>query len=110
MRRFIHQVTFCILFVFNTPKRSTVGVSHFLHGEAIQLAPLFPYSPFSILRGGVTTPNVQGHESLLELCSGRTGSSLHMNRLSSRNNRLKFKTLGGLPIILEESMEYTQNE
>jgi hypothetical protein len=38
------------------------GVSHFLHGEAIILAPLFPHSPFSILpfsilRGGVTTPN-----------------------------------------------------
>ena len=32
-----------------------------------------------------------------------------MNRLSSRNNRLKFKTAGKLPIILEESIEYTQN-
>jgi hypothetical protein len=34
------------------------GVSHFLHGEAILLAPLFPHSSFSILRGGVTTPNI----------------------------------------------------
>jgi hypothetical protein len=33
-------------------------VSHFLHGEAILLAPLFPHSPFSILRRGVTTPIV----------------------------------------------------
>jgi hypothetical protein len=35
-------------------------VSHFLHGEAILLPPLFPHPPFSILpfsilRGGVTT-------------------------------------------------------
>ena len=28
-----------------------------------------------------------------------------MNRLSSRNNQLKLETSGGLPIILEESME-----
>ena len=33
-----------------------------------------------------------------------------MNRLSSRNNRLKFTTSGDLPIILEESIEYTSNE
>ena len=32
-----------------------------------------------------------------------------MNRLSLRINRLKFKTTAGnLPIILEESIEYTQ--
>ena len=30
-----------------------------------------------------------------------------MNRLSLRNNRLKFKTAGKLPIILEEFIEYT---
>ena len=30
-----------------------------------------------------------------------------MNRLSFRNNRLKFKTAGELPIILEEFIEYT---
>ena len=29
------------------------------------------------------------------------------NRLSLRNNRLKFKTVGKLPIDLEEYMEYT---
>ena len=33
-----------------------------------------------------------------------------MNRLSLRNNRLKFKTLGNSPITLEESIEYTSNE
>ena len=43
--------------------------------------------------------------------SGRTGSSSQMNQLSFRNNRLKFETSGGLPIILKESMEeYTSNE
>jgi hypothetical protein len=30
-----------------------------------------------------------------------------MNWLSLRNNRLKFKASGGLPITLEEFMEYT---
>jgi hypothetical protein len=30
-----------------------------------------------------------------------------MNRLSLKNNRLKFKTPEKLPIILEESIEYT---
>ena len=29
-----------------------------------------------------------------------------MNRLSLRNNQLKFKTLGELPINLEEFMKY----
>ena len=32
-----------------------------------------------------------------------------MNGLSLRNNRWKFETLGKLPIILEESMEYILN-
>ena len=32
-----------------------------------------------------------------------------MNRLSLRNNQLKFKTLGKSPINLEETMEYTSN-
>ena len=41
---------------------------------------------------------------------GRTGGWLQMNRMSSRNNRLNFKTPGNLPIILEESMECTSNE
>ena len=31
-----------------------------------------------------------------------------MNRLSLRNNWLKSKTAGKLPIVLEESIEYTQ--
>jgi hypothetical protein len=35
----------------------------------------------------------------------RTGSWVQMNRLSLRNNRLKFKTAGELPIILEEFIE-----
>ena len=39
--------------------------------------------------------------------SGRTGSLLQMNRLSLRNNRLNFKTVGKLPVILEEFIEYT---
>ena len=42
--------------------------------------------------------------------SGRTGGQVQMNRLSLRNSRLKFKTSGNLPIILEESIEYTLNE
>ena len=42
-------------------------------------------------------------------CLGRTGGQLHMNRLSTRNNQLKFKILGNLPIILEEFIEYTSN-
>ena len=33
-----------------------------------------------------------------------------MNRLRLRNNRLKFKTSGALPIISEESIEYTSHE
>ena len=41
--------------------------------------------------------------------SGRTGSQLQMNRLSLRNNRLKLKASGELPITLEEFMEYTSN-
>ena len=44
------------------------------------------------------------------LCPGRIGGWLQMNRLSSRNNWLKFKISGNLPIILEESIEYTSNE
>ena len=31
-----------------------------------------------------------------------------MNRLSLRNNLLKFKAAGEVPIILEEYIEYTQ--
>ena len=44
---------------------------------------------------------------LQELWSGRTGSQLQMNRLSFRNNRVKFKTAGKKPILLEEFIEYT---
>ena len=45
------------------------------------------------------------------VCLGRTGRYLQMNQLSMRNNRLKFKTSGGLLIILEESIEeYASNE
>ena len=36
------------------------------------------------------------------LCSGRTGNWLQKNRLSLRDNQLKFKTAWNLPIILEE--------
>jgi hypothetical protein len=32
-----------------------------------------------------------------------------MNRLSLKNNQLKFKIVGKLPIILEEFVEYTLN-
>ena len=44
-----------------------------------------------------------------DLCTmiGENGSQLQMNRLSLRNNQLKFKTAGKLPIILEEFIEYT---
>ena len=45
-----------------------------------------------------------------ELCPRRTGSWLQMSWLSLRNNWLKFENSGELPIILEESMEYTSNE
>ena len=38
---------------------------------------------------------------------GEPAVSLQMNRLSLRNNRLKFKTAGKLLIILEEFIEYT---
>jgi hypothetical protein len=38
------------------PRRPQRGVTPFVHGEAILLAPLFPHSPFSDLREGVTTP------------------------------------------------------
>jgi len=38
---------------------------------------------------------------------GRTCSSVQMNLLSLRNNRLTFKTLGKLSIILEEFIDYT---
>ena len=38
----------------------------------------------------------------VEQWSRRTGSSFQVNRLSLRNNQLKFKTAGKLPIILEE--------
>ena len=34
-------------------------------------------------------------------------SQLQMNRLSLRNNRLKFKIAGKLRVILEEIIEYT---
>ena len=33
-----------------------------------------------------------------------------MNRLSVRNNRLRLKTTGKLPIVLDESIEYTPIE
>ena len=39
------------------------------------------------------------------------GMLLQINRLSLRNNQLKFKTAGALPIISERSIEeYTSNE
>jgi hypothetical protein len=45
------------------------------------------------------------------LCPGRTGGSLQMNRLSFRNNQLKLETSRELPFILEESIEeYTSTE
>ena len=48
-----------------------------------------------------------GYQSLGTYDWGRTGSQLQMNWLSLRNNRLKFKTAGKLPIILEEFIEQT---
>ena len=35
---------------------------------------------------------------------------LQMNRLSLRNNRLKFETSGEILVSLEKSVEYTSNE
>jgi hypothetical protein len=45
-----------------------------------------------------------------EIKSNERGKTdLQMNRLSLINEKLKFKTSGKSPIILEESMEYTSN-
>ena len=44
--------------------RTTKGCHTSLHGEAILLAHLFPHSPFSDLREGVTTPIGQRHQTL----------------------------------------------
>ena len=44
-------------------------------------------------------PEIQTEQGL-----GRTGGYLQMNRLSLRNNRLKFKISGELPIIVEETI------
>ena len=38
---------------------------------------------------------------------GEPAVSYKLNRLSLRNNRLKFKTAGNLPLILEDFKEYT---
>ena len=38
---------------------------------------------------------------------GELAVSLHMNRLSLRNNRLKLETAWNLSIILEDFIEYT---
>ena len=45
-----------------------------------------------------------------KICPRRTGSWLQMNRLKSRKNQLKLETLGGLRIVLEESIERASNE
>ena len=49
------------------------------------------------------TAHVFPYLLILSLYSAMIGE----NRLSLRNNRLKFKTAGKLPIILEEFIEYT---
>ena len=38
---------------------------------------------------------------------GENRQLVKMNQLSLINNRLKFKTAGELPIVLEEFIEYT---
>ena len=43
------------------------------------------------------------HRSMI----GENQQLVTMNRLSLRNNRLKFKIAGKLPIILEDSIKYT---
>jgi hypothetical protein len=42
----------------------------------------------------------------MPMTDGQADYELHMNWLSLWNNQLKFKTLGKLPIILEQYMEY----
>ena len=46
-------------------------------------------------------------ETLETYDRGELAVSYKMSRLSLRNNQLKFKTAGKLPIILEEFIEYT---
>ena len=38
---------------------------------------------------------------------GESTTSLQMDQLNLRHNQLKFKTSENLPIIIEESVEYT---
>ena len=47
-----------VIHILHSP-RATKGCHNFLHGETILLAPLCPHSPFSVLREGVTTPNLK---------------------------------------------------
>ena len=49
-----------------------------------------------------------GHD--MDQWTGRIDRQLQMNRLSLRNNQLKFKTSGQLPMVLEESMEDISNQ
>jgi hypothetical protein len=44
--KFLPHADSRVIPILHSP-RATIGVSHFLHGEAILLAPLFPHSPFS---------------------------------------------------------------
>ena len=69
--------------------------------------------------GKITTCNQLGFEktriltdyaqNLPRTLAGRTGRWLHMNQSSLRNNWLTTKSSGKLPIVFEESMEYTSN-
>ena len=59
----------------------------------------------SFIRASRQTTNATN--IMQELWSGRTSSELQMNRLSLRNNRLKFKNSGELPITLEEFIKYS---
>jgi hypothetical protein len=62
------------------------GVSHFLHhGEAILLTPLFPHSSFSILRGGVTTPNELSCKLRSLNTTDRVSSSTSISKINIAN-------------------------
>ena len=81
-------------------QQARVQMSRPLHTDRHELSDLSIYIYTSKLVGS----------RYANLYLGRTGGWLQMNRLSSRNNWLKFKTSGDLPIVLEESIEYTSNE
>jgi hypothetical protein len=66
--------------------RASKGCHTFLHGEAILLAPLFPHSPFSIVRGGVTTPSIVLFFSFFSMTHLRNTEKVVLSRCRLRKN------------------------